>query len=215
MSTSCAYTFPSSSSLCSFLNLSVAASSCNFFSLDSLRQLSLQMRFKTEVSCPLYALFLILHCTPPFSPSVRLICFYTPVFLLLLLLLLPPRSPLSFHNFDQPQTFSPLLLSSLFPLQTVPSVITTSTSSPLSVFIRHCEAGLEMFEWWGCVVRLQHCFKVGSHISQISKTVACVFLISVWLLFIFFGSSAFILHLFITFSGCQSNVCEHNKFVVI
>lgn len=57
LSTSSAHTYPSFFDLCSFLNLSVAASSCNFSSLDSLRQRWLLMRFKTKVPCPLSTLF--------------------------------------------------------------------------------------------------------------------------------------------------------------
>lgn len=107
-------------------------------------------RWGLKLKCPVHLKpcsgFCLLHCSPPFSPAIHLIRFYAPVFLLLLLL---PPSLLSFPNFGQPQTFSPPLLSSLFPLQTVPPVFTTSTSSPLSLFLRHCEVGLKMFEYRG------------------------------------------------------------------
>lgn len=87
VSTSSANTFPSLPSLslsAASWNVSIAASICNFSSLDSLNQHSL--RFKTEGSCPVPNLppscpsrgLSLLPGTTPFSPSVHLICFCTP-----------------------------------------------------------------------------------------------------------------------------------------
>lgn len=127
--TSSAHTFPSFSAQSSSLNLSVAAASWNFSSLDSRRQCWLQLRFKLKspvhlkppTHCP--SGFCLLYCTPPF-PCLSIWFAFTPQrfsssFLHLLChsitlanrrLSLPPRLTLS--------------------LQTIPSAFTTSTASP-------------------------------------------------------------------------------------